>query len=133
MSELLTILSTVVTTAQKLRGVSEKIKDADAKNLVADLNLSLADLKMKVAELQEENLEIRNQLTKVHDSSEIRMKLAFREGVYFLDGEHDNRPPGPYCTRCFDKTGVLMLLSELPTAVHGLGRFRCPDCEAVYV
>ena len=64
MSDLLTIFSTVVTTAQKLREVSEKIKDADAKNLVADLNMSLADLKMKVAELQEENLDFRNQLAK---------------------------------------------------------------------
>jgi DNA repair exonuclease SbcCD ATPase subunit len=55
----LSSISRAITTAKKLREISDKIKNADLRNLVADLTLELAEMKTQLADVTEENRKLK--------------------------------------------------------------------------
>jgi ribosomal protein L29 len=132
MVEPLAALAGVVTTAKRLLEVAKKIKDAEVKNLIADLNLQLADLKMQLAAIQSENLLLRGQLTVKSQAVDYRSKLVLRGKVYHFTEPVENRPLGPYCPRCFEADGKLMLVTELEGPFQQLADHMCPNCKATY-
>lgn len=132
MPDIFSTLSAVVSTAQKLREVSNKIEDAETRNLIADLNLELADLKMQAAELQEEKAELQAQLRKMQEAEDLSGKIETRDGLYYLTERLPGKSEGPYCPSCFESDQNLIPVSELPTQLQTLGSYKCPSCSAVY-
>ena len=132
MADVLSILNGAITTVQKLREISQKVKDAETTNLIADLNLKLADLKMKFAELQEDNLRLRNELNEAKTQADIRGMMTLRDGLYHLKTPMEDRPEGPYCTRCLDVEGRPVLVSQLAKVFHDAAKYQCPNCKAHY-
>jgi len=55
MPEVLAVLTSAITTAKKLKEISDKIKDADLRNLIGDLTLELAEIKTQLADMISEN------------------------------------------------------------------------------
>jgi hypothetical protein len=132
MADVLSLITAAVATVQKLKEVAQKMKDADTRNLVADLNMTLADLKLQFADLQEENIRLKGELRKAHESEELRGKLAVKDGLYYLNQPIAGRPDGPYCTRCFDVEGKLVLVVAFTGAFREFGKYNCPNCKAHY-
>ena len=132
MVDILSVVNGAITTLQKLREISQKVKDAETSNLIADLNIALADLKMKFAELQEENLRLKNELNEAHTQADIRGMVTLRNGLYYLKQPVDDRPEGPYCTRCLDVEGKAVLVAQLARTFHAIAKYQCPNCKARY-
>ncbi len=132
MADVLSLISSAVVTVQKLREVAQKLKDADARNLVADLNMTLADMKLQFADLQEENVRLKAELRAAHESEDLRDKLIVKDGLYYLTQSIKGRPDGPYCTRCFDVEGKLVLVVAFTGAFREFGKYNCPNCKAHY-
>ena len=132
MTDVLSTLGTIISTAKQLREISKKIQDAEARNLVADLNLQLADLKMQVVRLQEENLNLRDEIKAIRQTQDLRSKLQFRDNVYFLKEPVEGRPEGPYCPRCLDVDNALVLLAKLERVFHDVAKYTCNNCKGHY-
>jgi len=130
--DILSVLNGAITTVQKLREISQKVKDAETTTLIADLNLALADLKMRFAGLQEENLRLRNELAEAKTQADIRGMVTLRDGLYYLKQPVDDRPEGPFCTRCLDVEGKAVLVAQLARAFHAVANYQCPNCKAHY-
>lgn len=132
MADPLSIVSEAIRTLQKLREVTQKMKHVELLNLVADLSLNLAELKLQVAELQEENGSLKAELKKNAQSSSFREKLVLRDRLYFFKEPQENRPVGPYCTRCYDVEEKLVLVTEMPRVVRNIAKYSCPNCKTNY-
>jgi uncharacterized small protein (DUF1192 family) len=132
MADPLSIVSEAIRTLQKLREVTQKMKHVELLNLVADLSLNLAELKLQVAELQEENGSLKAELKKNAQSSSFREKLVLKGSTYFFKEPQENRPDGPYCTRCYDVEEKLVLVTELERAFNPIAKYICPNCKAHY-
>lgn len=132
MPDALSLISTAIKTVQKLKEVSQKIKDADTRNLIADLIMTLADLKLQFAELQENNIRLKSDLVAARESANLREKLNLKESLYYLSEPIKGRPSGPYCTRCFDVDGMLVLVVAFTDTFRDFGKYNCPNCKAHY-
>jgi hypothetical protein len=133
MADVMSILSVAITTVQKLREVAKKIKDAETNNLIADLNMALADLKMQFVALQEENVQLRRGLQQAREETDVRKKVSYRDGFYYLKEVVEGRLEGPYCTRCLDAENKLILVTEVPKEFREeLGNRQCPECQTLY-
>ena len=62
MPEIIATVSAAITTAKKLKEISDKIKDAELRNLIGDLSLELAEIKMQLADVMHENTELKNKI-----------------------------------------------------------------------
>jgi len=93
---------------KRLREISDKIKDAEAKNIIADLMMSLADVKTELVEAREE-------IAQLQKRDDLSTQLELRDdGFYYFIKDADNRPQGPYCSRCFTAKGELGLVKPGP-------------------
>ena len=131
MTGVIATIGTAIEICKKLRDASLKLRDAELKNLIGDLSLNLADLKMQLAEMLEENLKLKRELAEKSASAVLRPKLTARDGAYFLVEPQAGRPDGPYCTRCFDVDGTLVLLHELSQTFRRFGKYECANCKQV--
>lgn len=68
MGDLVTIISTAITLASRLKEISKNIEDAEFKNLLADLSLELADAKMRLASLVEENVKLKAKISALNNA-----------------------------------------------------------------
>jgi len=132
MTDAISIISSAIKTVQKLREVAQKRKDADTNTLIADLMLSLSDLKMQFADLQEENLNLKAEIKKIGEQSELRSKLILKNLLYYFKEDEPDRADGPYCTRCFDVESKLVLVTPLFGDFKAFGKFVCHNCKAHY-
>jgi hypothetical protein len=129
MTGVIATVGAAIDLCKKLRDLSTKIRDAELKNLIGDLSLNLADLKIQLADLQEENLRLKKDIAEMLQSTALRQKLAVRDGAYFLVEPQPGRADGPYCTRCFDVDGTLVLLSEFSGPFRRFGKYNCANCK----
>jgi hypothetical protein len=106
-----------------------KVRDAELKNLIGDLSLNLAHLKTQLADMQEENLRLKKELQEKAASANAQPNLELRDSAYYFKGPQDDRPAGPYCTRCFDVDKTLVLLSEVTRQFKVLGKYKCNNCK----
>lgn len=116
---------------KKLREASLKVRDAELKNLVGDLSLNLADLKMQLADMQEENVRLKAEISGNTQNADLRPRLTVRDGAYFLANPSPGHAEGPYCSRCFDVGGTLVLMQELPPIFKSVGKYKCSNCNAI--
>jgi regulator of replication initiation timing len=62
MPEIIASISAAISTAKKLKEISDKIKDADLRNLLADLSLELAEIKTQLADMMDENRQLKEKI-----------------------------------------------------------------------
>jgi hypothetical protein len=132
MPDVIATLTGVIETAKKLREVSKKMQDAELRSLIADLNLELADLKMQMSELREENLLLRKQVQEAKQEADFRDKVTLKDGLYYLAEAVKGRPDGPYCPRCLDAEGKLILVTLVSDVFQVFGKHSCPNCKQHY-
>lgn len=89
MGDIVTMLSTAITLAARLKKISENIKDAEFKNLLADLSLELADAKMKLASLVEENTELKVKLKAIEKAEGDPCPKCHERGWHLEDSKPD--------------------------------------------
>lgn len=105
---------------KKLRELSQKLKNAEMHDLIADLMLQGAELKMKTAELQSENLELRRSMDELRQKVDIRSKVEFRDGLYYLAQPIHGYGEGPFGPTCFDEDGLLISLTKRFRTSYGI-------------
>ena len=132
MADALSIVGAAIKTVQKLREVAQKVRDAPTQNLIADLTMTLADLKLQIADLQETNLRLQGEIKSLKEQSSFRDKLEIRGSLYYFKVPEQNRPLGPYCTRCYDVEQKLVLATPVPDEFRVFGKFTCPNCKAYF-
>ncbi|MBI5614910.1 MAG: hypothetical protein HY943_01340 [Gammaproteobacteria bacterium] len=127
--EILGSLRSAVDAYEKVRSAGDKLKNAELTLALSDLMLKLAEVQTQAAQLQMENVELRAKLQKATEQKPVRPKVALRDGVYYLSEVLEGRPEGPYCPRCLDERGSLMLVTMTPNFAM-LGRpYKCPRCR----
>lgn len=107
MTDLVGSVSTAISLAKRLKGISENIRAAEFKNLLADLTLELANLKLRLADVLNENARLRSEVSDLRN----------------VDGE-----PCPKC----GKRGWQLESSKPDPTFEVLGglrrRFKCSLC-----
>jgi len=132
MADALAVVGKIVEIGKTLRGVAELVKDAKTKSLIADLNLAISDLKMQIVDLRDENLALKDKLKRGAAEKDLASALELKEVAYWFKVAPGDRPPGPYCTGCFDAGRKLSLLRPLPETFRAFGTHECPVCKATY-
>jgi hypothetical protein len=128
--EVIAQVSAAIDLLKKARDVAQKTRDAELQNTIADLMMLLADIKIEVAHLKEENHDLKQNLAAAQRGP-VRPTVRFDNGVYYLaEPLPDGRPDGPYCPRCLDSAGKLMLLTERSDAFRFFGRWHCHECDS---
>jgi len=125
-------IATLIYASQKLREVTKKVEDAEINGVLADLSLSLSDLKTQMADLQGENIKLKEDLKKARELKNIRKKLGIRNGLYHLNEEIPGYQNGPYCTRCIDVDGILVLVNQFKGSKRAFGEYGCPNCNFTF-
>jgi hypothetical protein len=96
---------------------------------VASLSDELVTLRSSVAVLTDENLVLTARLISAQEAAARRNLFSLRGGAYWkADDAPGSLALGPYCTRCFDMGGQMVLLSEESTNLRAFGKWRCPAC-----
>lgn len=68
MPEIIASISAAISTAKKLKEISDKIKDAELRNLLADLSLELAEIKTQLADMMDENRQLKEKIRKFENT-----------------------------------------------------------------
>ena len=117
-----------------LRTVNKDLEQAEFKLKLAELTESLAEIKLKLVEAQEENVALRQEVAECNKKQDFRSQLRVEKNVYVpLSGEIDGYGIGPWCTKCFDTSGVLVTLHhKFSVAVgnHKSYKYECPNCKS---
>jgi DNA-binding transcriptional MerR regulator len=86
----------------------QEIMDLIKKGLTLEAQEKIMELREKDLELQEENLQLKEQLKTLEQQLEIKGKLVFKDGQYWLKIEGKEELDGPFCQRCWDVDGKLV-------------------------
>ena len=91
-----------------------------------DLKIKINELYGENIELKEKNYNLRRELEKIKDFSNIKSRLIHEDNHYFLkDGDNKD---GPYCTKCLDSENKLIRLHK-GNLIEGVQYFTCPNCK----
>jgi len=124
------ILEDVLLAADRAYKVAQKLHDAELQEAIADLRLGAARLKSEMADLRAGNAELRESIGEMKRQADIRSKVQFRNGMYYLTEELPGYGEGPFCPTCYDSDGKLITLLG-PGRQRGgwgeTGAFEAPD------
>ena len=120
-------VNAVVAGVKKVREVAQKIHDANLQSAIADLVLSVADLKTEMADLRDEHLKLRAQVEDLKKKADIRTKVVYRAGLYYLTEPVQGYPEGPFCPVCMDSEGLLITV-RVRTSKFGRS-WNCGHCR----
>lgn len=126
-------LKTASGIAKGLVAASTSVERAELKLKVAEIAEALADARSAVLDVQEENIALRARVAALEGSQADRSRLTKRDGVYYFASSDDAATEeGPFCPRCFEVKQLRMPVTTLSSSFVGMGRYRCPECKAVY-
>lgn len=122
-------ITAAINLTKQIRDAVGSVDEAVVALKLAELTNSLADAKIALAEAQEE--------LRAKDTEIARLKDTFarREDTVEVNGYRyrknaQGRPRGrPYCPRCLEVDGRLMLMHQAP---KGAGACTCPQCKHEY-
>lgn len=95
---------------EKLIGLPQKRENAKLNALLAELRVRLTELSAKTMELQDENLQLRGRVREFEKKAEIRSKLLWRDGLYYLSEPVQGHSEGPFCPLCVECDDILITL-----------------------
>lgn len=95
------------------------------------------DCAKKQVELRRELFAARNQeakneqlIQRLQDSAKLRPVLVLSFSAYWeWDNATSKYKPHPYCTRCFDVSGLAVHLQEKPLDGNERQNWACPECK----
>ena len=88
--------------------------------------------KGKKVKLIEKNDKLKTGLVSKKNSASSRYDLKLVDGAYYFKDSIENRPNGPYCTRCYDVDSKLVILSILKPPFDEFGKFQCQNCKGIF-
>jgi hypothetical protein len=116
--------------AKGLTAAGSSFEKAELKMKIAELAELLVNARMAALDAQEQIGQLEAKIVELQKAKDVRDKLVARDGVYYVkDGETTS---GPYCVRCFETDAKLMPVRELSPAFQEIGKYKCPQCRAVY-
>jgi hypothetical protein len=130
--EALALITQALELTTKIRGIAEKAKDADTKLAIADLQIALANVKAEIATLMNENLSLKQQLEKKQTEPQPGSDIEFRDGAYWYKTPPAGRAEGPYCPRCKDVDGRMVMLSNPSVPFRRVFKWKCPQCDKTF-
>ena len=117
-----------------LRSVDRGVEQAEFKLKLADLTETLAEIKLKLVEAQEDNLNLRREIVECKKKHESRGALRVENNVYVpAGGMIEGYGVGPWCTQCFDTSGMLITLHKKVSMAIGdyiSYMYECPSCKS---
>ena len=103
-------LDRLITGLKTVRDVAQRMHDAEMSSAVADLTLNSAQLKADAATVREENTRLREEVEQLRRQEDLRSKVQIKDYMYYLSEPVSGYSRGPFCTRCFDSDGKLIML-----------------------
>lgn len=89
MPDIIAAISTAISTAKKLKEVSDKIKNADLKNLLADLTLELAEIKTQLADVTTENTQLKARIRELESAEGEPCPKCRKRGWHVENSQRD--------------------------------------------
>ncbi len=130
----LTALKNATDIVKYLRSVNKDFEQAEFKLKLTELIESLAEIKLKLVEAQEENLALKQEMAECNKKQDFRSQLRVEKNVYVpASGEIEGYGTGPWCTKCFDTSGMLVTLHrKVSVAIgnHVNYKYECPNCKS---
>jgi regulator of replication initiation timing len=114
-------------------------------SLVATLQSEHAAIWEKNTQLQSENIRLkkkleevesthRKEITALRGERDLRSQLSLEDNVYrAMRGEIEGYGTGPWCTNCFDTSGVLIALHhKVAVMIDSFASYKweCPSCKS---
>ena len=123
--DVISTLNGAITTAKRLKEVSDNIANSEFKNLLADMNLQLADVKLELADYKDEVISLREKLKAFEEKS----NFSLHDGKYYKEGDD-----APYCAPCLEGEGKAIHIQTLTSHIMGIESKRqvCPICKHEY-
>jgi hypothetical protein len=120
---------------RSLHQYADEVKDVSKRGefmrIIGELSLELAETQIKLSGHIRENDELKEQIITLQKKVEILnnpdLTLTIKDGVYYSS---DN--DGPFCTGCYDSKKQKIRLSELPSVMRVIGKYKCPICDVKY-
>lgn len=128
MQDILNSVTSSINIVRKLRELNRTVSEADFKMLLADLLSQLSDAKVQAADLKDQIVTLREENGRLKQAVERREKPGpeLHEGAYIFGGDEQRH----YCTSCWDRNGLKILLYEQPKPWSMHHKWGCPDCHA---
>lgn len=98
-------IENIYSTLRRAKEISDHIKNADLLGVLADLKFQISNLKEEVVRLREENVNLRVQ-------KNLRAKVFFRDGLYYLSEPVPGLSQGPFCPTCWENRATLITLER---------------------
>lgn len=102
--------------------IAQKADNIELMSTLLSIQSEAISMAEKIQVLSEENRSLKNEILASKDREEVRSRLKHRDNMYWYIGV-DSKEEGPYCTRCWDKLGILMRVLNYGSY------FNCPECD----
>ena len=96
------------------------------KGATVEAQEKIMELREYIIALKEENIELRDKISKLESTENVKQNLEFRDGRYYLKKE-EGVEEGPYCQRCWDADEKLIRLQIDPAYSHN--NWLCFECK----
>jgi hypothetical protein len=105
---MLEIADRVIDGIKSVRDIARKLENAELNNRIADLINASADLKLELADLKVEIGRVKSENERLKYAADLRTDLQRKDGALYLNGNHPEYGPGPFCIRCYEENKLLM-------------------------
>jgi hypothetical protein len=93
-----------------------------------DLHQKTVELMGQVTELSHDNFKLNQELLTLKQKQQVQDELEARNSAYFLPSR---KISGPFCTKCYDTTGKLVLMKDTKVKDRDSdgNMYNCPNCK----
>ena len=125
-------------TAKHIKSSVKSLEGAQIKLQLAELTEALADLKIALADVKDENVNLRSEISELKTKKSVREYLVLKDNAYWpKEGQIEGYGSGPWCSKCFDSSGVLISLHHKLASAMAMGnasfssyKWQCPECKS---
>lgn len=132
MADVLSSIKASIEAIKKLLALDEKVRMSDMRGLLLEAQERMLDAKTEVLELREENLRLKEELKALEELPSVDDNLELKGELYWMITPPKGRSSGPYCRKCYDMEGILMLVNENNIHFKVFGTYQCPKCKTNY-
>lgn len=121
---------------KKAYELSREIQNVELKEVIADLKSDVVNLKEELSKAQKERLRLEKELEKLRKERDLRSKLEYKNGLYYLSEPVEGLSEGPFCPTCWEdeeKTITVTPYYKMSLGAGNMERVRagwqCPRCK----
>ena len=108
----------------------KEIIDLVKKGATSEAQEKIMELRAELLLYREENQKLKKEIERLSNELDIKQKLVFRNGVYWLKKD-DGSKDGPFCIICYDDKNRLIRLTSKKAAYMNPW-WECQKCKAIY-